>query len=198
MEQIGKLIKRKPNQAPKSPEPMAITRQLPMATDFSELVEHLRAAGAPEWEILILQMSQDKRHDLAPHVMPYWREKLKNLPDKMICAALLSGAWQFFPSVDQVLEQVELVAERGMQTKGEAEWATWKAENRRAEKEGRMASEKDYEWARREFREIANRPSIVSPAEQKRKEFVDRKSQATGEAAKNAETANRSGVAKTG
>jgi hypothetical protein len=73
----------------------------------SSALELLRQAGATEWEVVLYQMAQDKRHDLDPGILPYWRAKLKNRSDAAICEALMQGRWEFFPSVDQVLDLLE-------------------------------------------------------------------------------------------
>jgi hypothetical protein len=88
----------------------------------SSAIALLRESGAPEWEIVLFQMAQDKRHDLDPAILPYWTAKLKGHSDAMIAEVLMEGRWKFFPSVDEVLEALEGKAERRYQER-EAERA---------------------------------------------------------------------------
>ena len=65
----------------------------------------------PRWTLVVAQMAQDKRHDLAPHTLLFWTQKLKNFPDELICDALMLGRWGWFPSCDDVLEQIDKIRE---------------------------------------------------------------------------------------
>ena len=64
---------------------------------LEETIQALELSGAPRWMSLILRIAQDKRNDLAPHAMRYWKDKLRSFSDDRICDALMAGVWEFFP-----------------------------------------------------------------------------------------------------
>jgi len=76
---------------------------------------------------------------------------------------LYSG--EFFPSVDSVIELIERRRQAERDQKPD-EWAQWKAELRKAEAEGRMATDAEYQELREVFRRIVFGPKAISlPAE---------------------------------
>lgn len=113
----------------------------------------------PKWLGIVAQIAQDKRHDMAAATLRFWREKLKNYADELICTALISGKWQFFPSVDQVIEQIEIIQERRRQESANREWAAYKANQLKAEMEGRLATEEDYAEMRAALRRCFGDPT---------------------------------------
>lgn len=96
---------------------------------------------------------------MAAATLRFWREKLKNYADELICTALISGKWQFFPSVDQVIEQIEIIQERRRQESANREWAAYKANQLKAEMEGRLATEEDYAEMRAALRRCFGDPT---------------------------------------
>lgn len=95
---------------------MTVTRRQAEATDASlvhrpsEQLETSEPSEKPlAWAMIVLQMAQDKRHDLAAGTLRFWREKLKHYPESTVCKALMSGRWQLFPSVDDVISEVERI-----------------------------------------------------------------------------------------
>ena len=143
--------------AVKSSEHITTLQPLPQSSE--EAIEYLKAMGAPRWSIRVLEMAQDKRHDLAPHTLRYWTEKLKGIPDLLICQALTNGRWDFFPSVDDVLQQIELIREQLNQCAGEAAYDAYREQQREAEAKGLLATEEDYAYMRKRLREIFGDPT---------------------------------------
>src|SRR5947208_11260182 len=70
-------------------------------------VDPQRKSSRPEWVELVLVIAQDKKHELPPAVLRFWKAKLEPFRDEAICQALLSGRWKFFPSVDEVIDLIE-------------------------------------------------------------------------------------------
>lgn len=149
--------------ASKSSEHLAISQPSPQSSE--EAIQRLRDYGAPQWTIRVLEMAQDKRHDLPPHSLRYWREKLKGIPDGIVCEALLTGRWKLFPSVDEVLAVVEEIRERLAQRAGESDYDRYKRGQDRAAKEGLLATEEDYAAMRKRLRELFGDPG--APAKPK-------------------------------
>jgi hypothetical protein len=114
---------------------------------------------SPNWVGLVLQIAQDKRHDIAGPTLRFWREKLKNFRDESVCEALTLGQWEFFPSVDQVIVEIGRLMERKRHENANRDWQQWKANMRRAQQEGLMASEEDYAEMRQKLRELFGDPT---------------------------------------
>jgi len=150
MEKIGEIIKRN-NQALQSPDS---TTTLQKSSESSVL---------PQWLPLLVQMAQDKRHDLAPGILSYWMEKLKNFTEQEITAALLSSGWEFFPSVDNVTGVIKANRQAAAEEYRALEWQQYKSNQAEAERTGLLATEDDYENLRKECREIlAKAPKITA------------------------------------
>ena len=114
---------------------------------------------SPNWLGLVLQIAQDKRHDMAAPTLRFWREKLKAFRDETVCEALTSGRWEFFPSVDQVITEIEAVQKRNQFEAANRDWEQWKGNMKRAQDEGLMATEEDYAEMRKRLREIFGDPT---------------------------------------
>jgi len=142
----------------KSSEPLGTLAQLPSSSE--EAIQQLRQMGAPQWSIRVLEMAQDKRHDLAPHSLRFWKEKLSGIPDELVCEALMTGRWQLFPSVDDVIIRVEEIRERRHQVSGEQAYAKYKREQREAKSAGLLATDADYEAMRAKLRELFGDPTV--------------------------------------
>lgn len=65
----------------------------------------------PGWTGILHAIAQDKRHDLAPHVLELWKVKLERFPADDITRVLLAGEWKFFPSIDEVVADLEALAD---------------------------------------------------------------------------------------
>lgn len=115
----------------------------------------------PTWVPLILTIAQDKRHDLAAATLRLWRAKLKPFADADVQEALLSGAWEFFPSVDQVIDRLERILAARAQESVNREWRKWKAEQKRAEQEGLLATEEGIAEMRAALRKLAGKDRTV-------------------------------------
>jgi hypothetical protein len=94
---------------------------------------------------------------MAPHLLRYWAEKLTNVPDELICEALTTARWELFPSVDDVLRAVDGIREA---RRGGREWEQWKAGQKRAAREGKLATEDDYAQMRSRLRELFGDPTV--------------------------------------
>jgi hypothetical protein len=92
-------------------------------------------------------------------VLRYWREKLKNYRDEDIYEALMYDSWEWFPSVDEVIASIEghraAIADREYINR---DWQRYELAQKRAEAEGRLATDEDYENMRRACREILSHP----------------------------------------
>jgi hypothetical protein len=82
------------------------------------------------WTGILHAIAQDKRHDLAPHVLELWKVKLEPFPDDDIAQVLLRLEGRFFPSVDEVVADLEALADK---RRLEAQQAKLEAERREAE-----------------------------------------------------------------
>lgn len=68
-----------------------------------------------KWITVVEQIAHDKHYDLTPEALQFWTHKLHGIADDEICDALLLGRWKFFPSVDDVLEQIDKIANENRQ-----------------------------------------------------------------------------------
>src|SRR6185437_4551829 len=121
MESIGKLLKQQDQLTRKSPD--GKTTKLSLREPSDPL----------QWTEVLKRMAMDKRHDLAPGILSYWKVKLKNYSDIEIVNALLSSCWSFFPSVDNVITVIEANRGSAAVQKADAEWSEWKARQKYAE-----------------------------------------------------------------
>jgi hypothetical protein len=112
-----------------------------------------------KWPGIAVQIAQDKRHDIAAPTLRFWKEKLKAFRDETVCEALTSGRWELFPSVDQVIAEVERLNERKRHENANRDWQGWKANMRRAQDEGLLASEEDYAEMRAALRRVFGDPT---------------------------------------
>lgn len=74
-----------------------------------ELIPGSRKPPTPRWIGILVQMAQDKHHDLIPGSAKYWRLKLEagSYRDEEICQALLAYSGEFFPSVDDIVALIQ-------------------------------------------------------------------------------------------
>jgi len=110
------------------------------------------------WMGVMLQIAQDKRHDLAPEVLKFWAKKLGKIEDELICLALMSGRWKYFPAIDQVLDEIDRIRESRRQQAVNRDWANYKANQLKAEMEGRLATSEDYAEMRAALRRCFGDP----------------------------------------
>ena len=153
MDRAGDILKLSQGQPPDNQSSMQDFLQMSLQSQENSLESQLRAVGLAEWQIVIIQLAQDKRHDLAPCLIPLWKAKLKSFPDEEICSALVNGNWEWFPSVDEVIRQIESNRHARLAEKENNAWLAWKERQRKAMAEGKLASEKDYADLRRVCRE---------------------------------------------
>jgi hypothetical protein len=112
-----------------------------------------------KWPAIAVQIAQDKRHDIAAPTLRFWKEKLKAFRDETLCEALLAGRWELFPSVDQVIVEIGRLEERKRHDNANRDWQGWKANMRRAQDEGLLASEGDYAEMRAALRRVFGDPT---------------------------------------
>jgi hypothetical protein len=106
-------------------------------------------------------MALDKRQDLDPGVILYWKGKLKRFTDQEVCEALVAGRWKLFPSVDNVVELIEGAREALYEQRKQDEWPAWKAAQAQAAREGKLATQAQYDELREKFRQAGFRPQVV-------------------------------------
>lgn len=107
------------------------------------------------WLELVGQIAQDKRHDLASGTLRFWKLKLAKYSDDIICQALAEGIWQFFPSVDNVIQQIEAILRRDREDACNKAWDDWKAEQERAKRDGLLATEEQLAEVREGLKKLA-------------------------------------------
>jgi hypothetical protein len=126
MEPIGKLL----NQ----PASLALRSNVSTTTELS-LCE---PSELPQWAEVLMQLAQDKRHDLAPGILRFWMEKLQNYTDVEICKGLLLYAGEYFPSVDVIIDHVErgrkATAAEATERRQDIYWAEFERNNRDIER----------------------------------------------------------------
>jgi len=147
MEQIGKLLSNDPcgSLVLKSHDSITTSQK---SSELSEI---------PQWVQLLVQMGQDKRHDLAPGILSYWKEKLSRYSDSEVCAALRLYAGEFFPAVDDITGVIE---RRRKDAATNRPWEQFKAGQAQAAVEGKLATDEDYAELREVFRRIAMAPPL--------------------------------------
>jgi hypothetical protein len=160
MEQIGKLLSNHGlTSQPNTRDSREISLQSEPSMGLDQLVQQLRERGAPEWEIAVIAMAQDKRHDLPEITLESWREKLKSYSDGEVCEALSLWAGEFFPSVDDIAKAIHRMRENRAVNKP---WEQYKANQAKAAAEGRLATDEDYERLRADCREIMARAPVIT------------------------------------
>jgi hypothetical protein len=139
---------------PINPDDFSPLFSTPAADKTISLVESPSPEPSPtHWSGLMTTMAQDMRHDLPPDVYRLWKARLAGIPDETICAALLSGRWTIFPSVGQVLDEIDAM-KRLAAAQREDDYVQWKREQEAAAAGGKLATEEDYAWMRSEFYRI--------------------------------------------
>jgi len=73
-------------------------------------------------------------------------------------SALLSSGWDFFPSVDQVISVINANRQAAADASRNREWEIYKENQRKAEAEGRLATQAEKDELREVFRKIAETP----------------------------------------
>lgn len=72
----------------------------------------------------------------------------------------MQGCWEFFPSVDHVIEQIERIQEERQLEAANRDWEAYKAQQKNAQEMGLLASEEDYEEMRQALRRIFGDPNV--------------------------------------
>jgi len=94
----------------------------------------------------------DKRQDWWPGILSFWTEKLASYQESEVCEALKLYAGEFFPSVDDIAALIERRRINAAQNK---QWDQWKATQKQAAAEGKLATDEDYAQLREVFRRVA-------------------------------------------
>lgn len=143
MEQVGKLLNNRN------------ASQLVRSSDSKTISVRSSEPLVPQWAGILMQMAQDKRHELAPGMARYWREKMIDYSDKEISDALMLYTGEFFPSVDQIIATMDRKRDYQATNKG---WEEYKQAQRKAAAEGRLATQEERDALREVFRKIAEAP----------------------------------------
>lgn len=165
MDKIGEIIKANQQSLtsqPNTSDTQEISLRSEPSMGLDQMAQWLRQQGAPEWEIALIAMAQDKRHDLPELTLEScWRAKLKAFRDKEICDALQLWAGEFFPCVDDVIGIIERRRELAAVNKP---WNDYKAAQEQAAVEGKLATDEDYERLRAHCREIIAKAPVIRAA----------------------------------
>ena len=70
----------------------------------------------------------------------------------------MSGRWKYFPAIDQVLDEIDRIRESRRQQAVNRDWANYKADQLKAEMEGRLATAEDYAEMRAALRRCFGDP----------------------------------------
>lgn len=116
----------------------------------------------PSWAGLLWTLAQQKYKELTPPEVALWKAKLSGYPNDLVEWALLNYNDEYFPDPGKICKMIERKRESNFQAQEQAEWQAWKAVQKQAEKEGRLASPEDYEYLRSKFREVASQPKQVT------------------------------------
>jgi hypothetical protein len=89
---------------------------LALQSNMSEPAQMLKlfaeSSGMPGWTGILAAIAQDKRHDLPDHTLLLWKAKLEKYPEADIAQVLVAGSWKLFPSIDEVLEDLDAIADQ--------------------------------------------------------------------------------------
>ena len=149
---------------------MTITRNQRENTEALSTTEHpgtLQRSQPPSeemptWGPLVLVLAQDKRHDLTSATLRFWKVKLAKYSDELVSRALMEGVWDFFPSVDSVIQEIGRIQESLRIENADKHWGRWKSEQERAHQEGLLASEEDYEHMRAALKDLAGKKDMTA------------------------------------
>ena len=145
VDQVGKLLK---------PDSLARRSQDSLTTSQKSS----EPSEPPPWAELLLQIAQDKRHDLAPGILQLWKVKLQSYKAWEINEALMLYAGEFFPSVDDITAMMNRGRTRRAeakhdQTETEAKQDREAIERYKLEHDGKTPSQvfvdENREWIRR-------------------------------------------------
>jgi hypothetical protein len=132
--------------------------------DWASLVEALRAQGAAEWQIKLIQVAQDMRQDIAPGTTELWKEKLWDYRDEEISSALVVYSGEFFPSAKDIKAIMDRARER--------RWEEKQAQPPKEEHGKVPATQADWDEMKRKAREIfakADKSNDLQLAERNKK-----------------------------
>jgi hypothetical protein len=126
----------------------------------------------PAWAGLLLSIAQSKSREMLPGEMRLWQVKLGGYSTETVEKAFLRYRGEYFPDPNTIAELCDLVQESALQERGNNDWERYKAEQRKAEQEGKLATEEDRQALRASLRKMAglDQPSPEN-LEQHRKGF---------------------------
>jgi hypothetical protein len=113
-------------------------------------------SAPPLWVGIVVQMAQDKRHDMGPGILSYWKVKLQKYGDIEITQALLGSGWEFFPSVDNVISAINANRAVAAGERADLEWQQWRRTQKAAEANGLLATDEQYDELRKTFKKAAS------------------------------------------
>jgi hypothetical protein len=144
-----------------------------------------RLSQGPKWMQVLYAIAQDKRHDVCVPVLELWKSKLSEFPDNDVTKVLVETNWGFFPSVDEVLDGLETLAEERLLKMQEQKRAKEHVEAKAAKKEwderciemGLPIGTDHYGWLMQEILdEIKNIPDDPGPLRAPRNVIAQRQS----------------------
>jgi hypothetical protein len=134
MEPIAEMIRRSDNHNQALNSSDALAMPPPQSVSLYGMMQLLEAPGVPKWVRPVLQLAQDRRHDLPAMTLEFWKVKLLGIPEELVVEALLLYAKPFFPSIQDVLEIIERKRQSAAALKQEAYWADYDRNRRDIEK----------------------------------------------------------------
>lgn len=140
-------------------DPKQLDQLVPRSQDSTTTLQKSNGPSEPPpWVELLVQIAQDKRHDLAPGILQLWKVKLQGYKSWEINEALMLYAGEFFPSVDDITAmmnraRIRRAEAKNDQTEAEAKQDRQAIERYKAEHDGKTPTQvfcdENREWIRK-------------------------------------------------
>lgn len=122
-------------------------------------------SAQPDWIQVLYELAKDMRFDVDEKLINrLWKEKLKRYPDGIICRAILAGDWKVFPNVNEVIEEIKLIADQEREEQSNREWESYKAKQKAAAEQGLLATDADYAEMNAALKKLAQSMPRPQPA----------------------------------
>lgn len=108
----------------------------------------------PQWAGLLWTLAQSRYKELTEPEIALWKAKLSGYPNDLVEWALVNYNGEFFPNPSTICRMVEVKRESMIADQDNRRWEAWKASQRQAKAEGKLATDEDYARLRTEIRRI--------------------------------------------
>jgi len=113
----------------------------------------------PQWGAILWTLAQTRHKELSVPEIKLWQAKLSGYPNELVEWALLNYNGEFFPNPSTICRMIEVKREAIQGEQQDREWKAWKAGQKQAAAEGKLATDEDYTRLREIVRRVAFGPT---------------------------------------